>query len=187
MTGLLLARMTTLCVVAMLVAGCKAPDLRPDFLARGKHEEPVTPQPVVDPSLTPRELLTARLVNAREADENMPGLTVGKMIEFADRYLACDCAEQRFAKSWARYDGGYILATNAGQVRPLDFACSGPPDALECYLKEIDRGPQAGSLGERYMSGGKFVRFIYENGSRCERTEPCPAAAPVPDSAAKLE
>ena len=180
MTGPVRFRLLACMTATLLVAGCKAPDLKPDFLERRKPApEEVAPQPVVDPSLTPRELLTARLVNAREADDAIPGMTVGKMIEFADRYLACDCADQRFAKSWARYDGGYVLATNAGQVRPLDFACSGPPEALECYLKEIDRGPAAGALGERYMSGGDFIRFIYESGSRCERTEPCPAAAPT--------
>lgn len=165
--------------VAVLLTACKAPDLKPDFLDRRKKEAPAAVEPAVDPSLTPRELLTARLVNSRDADEAIPGLTVGKLIEFADRYLACDCANQRFAKAWARYDGGYILATNAGQVRPLDFACSGPPEALECYLKEIDRGASAGGLQERYMSGGDFVRFIYESGSRCERTEPCPNDIPT--------
>lgn len=183
MTGFTSLRLVSLLAVGLAVAGCKAPDLKPDFLDRKKDEAAAAPQPTVDPSLTPRELLTARLVNAREVDEAMPGMTVGKMIEFADRYLACDCARQRFAKSWARYDGGYVLATNAGQVRPLDFACSGPPEALECYLKEIDRGPAAGALAERYMSGGDFIRFVYESGSRCARTTPCPSA-PVPASAA---
>ncbi len=180
MPGYVPLRLVSLVALTLTVAGCKAPDLKPDFLVRKRDEAPVAPQPAVDPSLTPRELLTARLVNAREADEAMPGMTVGKMIEFADRYLACDCANQRFAKSWARYDGGYVLATNAGQARPLDFACGGAPEALECYLKEIDRGPAAGTLAERYMSGGDFIRFVYESGSRCARTEPCPSA-PAPD------
>lgn len=164
-----------------LIAGCKAPDLKPsmpEFLKRDEPE-PVAapaPQPTVDPSLTPRELLTARLVNARRTDDAMPGMTVGKMIEFADRYLACDCAGTRFAKTWQRVDGGYLLVTNASQARPLQFACTGPQESLECYLQEIDRGPQAGGLGERFMAGGDFVRFIYEHGSRCERVEPCPAS-----------
>ena len=47
--------------------------------------------------------------------------------------------------------------------------------------KEIDRGASAGALQERYMSGGDFVRFIYESGSRCERTEPCPTETPTSD------
>ncbi|MCC7122384.1 MAG: hypothetical protein IT493_12590 [Gammaproteobacteria bacterium] len=183
MTGSPTFRILAALALMLAVTGCKAPDLKPDFLERRK-EVVTPPQPVVDPSLTPRELLTARLVNARDADDAIPGMTVGKMIEFADRYLACDCADQRFAKSWARYAGGYVLATNAGQVRPLDFACSGPPEALECYLKEIDRGTGTASLGERYMSGGDFIRFVYEHGSRCERTAPCPAAAPAPAAAA---
>jgi hypothetical protein len=164
-----------------LLAGCKAPDLRPDMPDFLKRDAPApaavaAPQPAVDPSLTPRELLTARLVNARRADDAMPGMTVGKLIEFADRYLACDCAGTRFARSWQRVDDGYRLATNAGQVRPLQFACTGPQDALECYLREIDRGPQPDGLGARFMAGGDFVRFIYEHGAKCERVEPCPAA-----------
>lgn len=180
-----LAAAAALCVA---LTACKAPDLKPDFLDR-KKEQPVIVQPaaVVDPSLTPRELLTARLVNARDADEAIPGLTVGKMIEFADRYLACDCAEMRFAKAWQRYEGGYVLATNAGQVRPLDFVCGGPAEGLECYLREIDRGPQAGGLRDRFMSGGDFVRFMYESGSKCERTEPCPAAVSTVPTAAPAE
>ena len=48
---------------------------------------------------------------------------------------------------------------------------------LERKEVEIDRGPTAGTLGERFMSGGEFIRFVYESGSRCERTQPCPAAA----------
>jgi len=179
--GLRRAAALALCA---LVAGCKAPDLKPsmpDFL---KRDEPApvaapAPKPTVDPSLTPRELLTARLVNARRADDAMPGMTVGKMIEFADRYLACDCADTRFARSWQRVDGGYLLLTNAGQARPLEFACTGPQDSLACYLREIDRGPQAASLGERFMAGSDFVRFIYEQGAKCERVEPCPAAPAV--------
>ena len=40
-----------------------------------------------DLSATPRDLLTAKLVNPRP-DPNIPNLTVGKLMEFADRYLA---------------------------------------------------------------------------------------------------
>ncbi len=77
-----------------------------------KSEEDDAPAaPAPDLSATPRELMTAKLVNPRNDD--VPNMTVGKLMEFADRYLACDCAHQRFAKSWARYDGGYVLATNA--------------------------------------------------------------------------
>jgi hypothetical protein len=189
MNARIFSRCRTLVLLALCVAaaGCKTPDLKPglpDFLSRDKPE-PVAPapQPVVDPSLTPRELLTARLVNARRADDAMPGMTVGKMIEFADRYLACDCADMRFAKSWQRIDGGYLLLTNAGQARPLEFVCSGPQDGLECYLREIDRGPQAGGLSDRFMAGGDFVRFIYESGSKCARVAPCPAPVVAPPSA----
>ena len=167
--------------VVLLFGACKAPDLKPDFL---KRDEPAPApaanvQPTVDPSLTPRELLTARLINARSAESTTPGLTVGKLIEFADRYLACDCANTRFAKAWRRVDGGYELSTNANQVRPLRFMCTGSAEALECYLTEIDRGPQLPELTERFMPGGDFITFIYEHGLNCPRVEPCPAPVPA--------
>jgi hypothetical protein len=163
--------------LSMILTACKTPDLKPAFLKKEPPPAPSAPapQPVVDPSLTPRELLTARLINARREDAATPGLTVGKLIEFADRYLACDCANTRFAKAWRRIDGGYELTTNAGQVRPLRFMCSGSNDALQCYLTEIDRGPQLAKLDERFMPGGDFITYIYENGLSCPRVEPCPA------------
>ena len=166
---------------ALLLPACKAPDLKPDFLKRDKPATDAAPSaaPAVDPSLTPRELLTARLLNARSADSATPGLTVGKLIEFADRYLACDCANTRFAKAWRRIDGGYELSTNANQVRPLRFMCTGSGEALACYLTEIDRGPQLPDLTERFMPGGDFITFIYEHGLNCPRVEPCPAPVPA--------
>ena len=75
----------------LVLTGCKAPDLRPGFLKREKPEAVVTtptptpapaPAPAVDPSLTPRELLSARLVNARADGDAVPGMTVGKLIEY---------------------------------------------------------------------------------------------------------
>ena len=174
-----------LLLALLALAACKAPDLKPDFM---KHEQPTpsaTPTvaiAVVDPSLTPRELITARLINARKPDSKTPGMTIGKLIEFADRYLACDCANTRFAKAWKRIEGGYELATNATQVRPLRFICTGTGEATECYLIEIDRGLQTASLGERFMPGSDFIEFIYEHGVNCPRIEPCPA--PVAEDAA---
>ena len=169
-----------------LLAGCKTPDLKPDFLKRNTTTTDAVPTAVtVDPSLTPRELLTARLINTRRADSKSPGLTVGKLIEFADRYLACDCANARFAKTWRHIEGGYELATNANQVKPLRFMCRGEPTALDCYLTEIDRGAQLAELTERFMPGADFIEFIYQNGSHCPRTAPCPepvagVTAPTP-------
>lgn len=165
-----------------LLTGCKAPDLKPDFLKRdapAATPAPVSAVPAVDPSLTPRELLTARLINARDPDAATPGLTVGKLIEFADRYLACDCANTRFAKAWQRVEGGYELTTNAGQVKPLRFMCTGSGERLECYLTEIDRGAQLADLSERFMPGGDFITFIYEHGLNCPRVEPCPPPVPA--------
>lgn len=180
--NLLSSRALCLFLVAAGLGACKAPDLKPDFLDRDKPAKPAAPAvvaPVVDASLTPRELLTARLLNPRIAESTTPGLTVGKLIEFADRYLACDCANTRFAKAWRRIEGGYELATNAAQVRPLRFVCSGEAEQLACFLTEIDRGPQLADLTQRFMPGSDFIAFIYANGLSCPRVEPCPA--PVPE------
>ena len=169
-----------------LLAACSAPTLKapslgmPAFLKREPAPEtevaPIPAAPKVDPSLTPRELLVAKLVNSRSEGDAVPGMTVGKLVEFADRYLACDCADTRFAKAWQRTAEGYVLVTNASQVQPLDFRCSGSGEAMQCYLREIDRGANLTDLKQRFMPGGDFVRFIYEQGSKCERVEPCPGS-----------
>ncbi len=126
-----------------------------------------------DLTATPRDLLTARLVNPR-ADPNTPGMTVGKLIEFADRYLACDCATTRFVRAWEKTPNGYRLLTNSEVVRPIEFVCADAEDGRECFLTEIDRGTRAASLGERFVPGSEFIQFLYDNGVRCERAEPCP-------------
>ena len=186
----ILARPVPLLLACLLaLGGCKAPDLRPGFLKREQPADiaaeptPATaptpaPAPAVDPSLTPRELLTARLVNARAEGDAVPGMTVGKLIEYADRYLTCDCADTRFARNWQRTPGGYLLGTHSAQVQPLDFRCSGSGETMTCFLRDIDRGANLEDLKQRFMPGSDFIRFIYEKGSRCERTEPCPSAAP---------
>ena len=125
-----------------------------------------------DLSATPRDLLTAKLINPRP-DPNVPNLTVGKLLEFADRYLACDCANMRFGQSWQKVDDGYILLTNSGVVRPLHFVCKDGAEGRECFLAEIDRGPQTAALAERFVPGGEFIKFLYENGVKCARETPC--------------
>ena len=125
-----------------------------------------------DLSATPRDLLTAKLINPRP-DPNVPKLTVGKLMEFADRYLACDCANMRFGQSWQKVDDGYILLTNSGVVRPLHFVCRDGAEGRECFLAEIDRGPQTAALAERFVPGGEFIKFLYENGVKCARETPC--------------
>ena len=131
-----------------------------------------TPDPPQDLSATPRELFSAKLINPRP-DPNVPNLTVGKLMEFADRYLACDCANMRFGKSWTKLDDGYVLATNSEVVRPLHFVCTGDTDGRECFLAEIDRGPQTNTLAQRFVPGGEFIKFLYENGVKCARATPC--------------
>lgn len=170
---------------ALLLSACKAPSLRPSLPSMPsflKREAPAAvveapaPAPTVDPSLTPRELLTARLINARAAGDAVPGMTVGKLIEYADRYLTCDCADTRFARAWQRTSGGYLLSTHSAQVQPLDFRCTGSGEDMSCFLREIDRGANLPDLKQRFMPGSDFIRFIYEKGSKCERTAPCPNA-----------
>ena len=170
---------------ALLLSACKAPSLRPSLPSMPsflKREAPAAvveapaPAPTVDPSLTPRELLTARLINARAAGDAVPGMTVGKLIEYADRYLTCDCADTRFARAWQRTSGGYLLSTHSAQVQPLDFRCTGGGEDMSCFLREIDRGANLPDLKQRFMPGSDFIRFIYEKGSKCERTAPCPNA-----------
>ena len=123
--------------------------------------------------LTPRELLSARLVNP-PSDPDAPPITVGKLIEMADRYLSCDCAGTRFVDSWKRTPEGYLLSTNSEAVRPLELVCAIEEETTHCFLTEIDRGPHVGSLEERFVPGSEFIRFIYENGVKCQREKPCP-------------
>jgi hypothetical protein len=129
--------------------------------------------PGIDQTATPRDMLTAHLVNPR-VDPATPNMTVGKLIEYADRYLACDCAATRFVRRWERTAEGYRLETNSGAVAPLEFVCRDAEEDRECFLTEIDRGAQTASLEERFVPGGEFIRFLYDNGVRCAREEPCP-------------
>ncbi len=149
------------------------------LLKRQSAPEPAaqTTTETINIQVTPRELLTARLVNP-PADENAPPITVGKLIEFADRYLSCDCSGTRFVKAWQRLPDGYRLQTNSELIRPLDFACQTNADVTNCYLAEIDRGAHVQTLEERFVPGAEFIRFMYENGLKCEREGPCPVSEP---------
>ncbi len=126
-----------------------------------------------DATATPRDLLMAKLINPR-ANPDTPGMTVGKMIEFADRYLACDCARMRFVRSWEKTAEGYRLYTNSEVVRPIEFVCAESGAILQCYLLEIDRGSQSAGIEDRFVPGSEFIQFLYDNGIRCERETSCP-------------
>ena len=63
--------------------------------------------------------------------------------------------------------------TNSEFVRPLVFECQNESDTTQCFLSEIDRGPQVSDLRERFVPGSDFIQFIYENGLQCKRAEPC--------------
>ena len=166
-------------LVAISLAACSTPSFisKPSFIRTAPKEEPARVTSLVDLQVTPRELLTARLVNP-PANENTPRITVGKLIEFADRYLSCDCSGSRFVKSWERSSGHYRLTTNSEFIRPLDFACVSEHETTNCYLSEIDRGPQVTNLEDRFVLGSKFIQFMYENGLQCDREGPCTADDP---------
>lgn len=160
----------------LAVTGCKSPSLPslPDIPLLKKEKPAVTQEiSVEDSQTTPRELLTAKLVN-KTPNDSTPPITVGKLIEFADRYLACDCSAQRFAKSWERLDDGYLLTTNSAAIKPITLTCQKNTENNACFLHEIDRGAQVEELTERFVPGGEFIEFMYENGLKCEPTSPCP-------------
>ena len=168
------------CLVTMIIAAAlTACGSAQSLLKRDSAPETATPTTTeaVTFQVTPRELLTARLVNP-PADENTPPITVGKLIEFADRYLSCDCSGTRFVRAWQRLPDGYRLQTNSELIRPLDFACQTNADVTMCYLTEIDRGAHVQTLEERFVPGAEFIRFMYENGLKCEREGPCPVSEP---------
>ena len=150
---------------------------KPTFIKR--MTAPVPPPVAARAMLqvTPRELLSARLVNP-PVDDNAPRITVGKLLEYADRYLSCDCSGLRFVKSWERLGDSYRLITNSDIVRPLNFACRRDGEKMNCYLSEIDRGPHIQDLEERFVPGSEFIQFMYENGLQCAREGPCPAQIP---------
>lgn len=158
----------------LIMAGCA----KPEFIKSPFSEKDPIPTEVVNVQVTPRELLTARLINP-PPDENTPRITVGKLIEFADRYLSCDCSGTRFVKAWQRLPSGYRLQTNSAAIRPLDFACKTVGETTDCYLAEIDRGAQVGELDKRFVPGSEFIQFMYENGLKCEREGPCPVNKPA--------
>ncbi len=168
-------------LVAISLAACSTPSFisKPSFVRTPPKAESSQVTSAVDLQVTPRELLTARLVDP-PANENTPRITVGKLIEFADRYLSCDCSGSRFVKSWERSSGHYRLTTNSEFVRPLDFACVSEGETTNCYLSEIDRGQQVVDLEERFVPGSKFIQFMYENGLQCDREGPCTADDPPP-------
>jgi hypothetical protein len=177
-TTALLSRLAIvlLCALALGLNGCSRVPLpkvsmpkMPSMPSLGKDDKPA---PAVDRSATPRDLLGAQLINPR-ANEATPNMTVGKMIEFADRYLACDCAGTRFVRTWEKTSEGYKAFTHSDAIRPLEFMCKDGDDARQCYLRELDRGSQSATLEERFTSGSNFIQFLYEHGVKCERETPC--------------
>ena len=160
-------------LIATLCSGLLSGCAKPDFIGRiPTMRKPETKPSPVNLQVTPRELLTARLLNPPGKDGSPP-ITVGKLIEFADRYLSCDCSGKRFVRTWEKSGATYRLMTNSEFMRPLVFECQNESDTTQCFLSEIDRGPQVSDLRERFVPGSDFIQFIYENGLQCKRAEPC--------------
>lgn len=157
--------------ITAMTTGCNRPSLPslPEIPILNKTKTVEAP---ADNQTTPRELLTAKLVNDTP-DDATPPITVGKLIEFADRYLACDCSDKRFVKSWQRTSDGYQLITNSGAIEPVSLHCQLGGEKNICFLNEIDRGPNVENLNERFVPGGEFIEFMYQNGLKCERATPC--------------
>ena len=121
---------------------------------------------------TPRNIITAVLTN-RGKNSEIPNITVGKFIELADRYQACQCTKERFVRKWKKTRQGYLLYTFFNESMPLNFVCDYSKTPTQCFITEVDRGAQIKNLSERFASGHSLVRFIYKKGVRCKLDTPC--------------
>ena len=176
---LLRAIVISLIIVSLTACGSSSFIKKPSFIKKAPKPETPRVTSTIDLQVTPRELLTARLINP-PPDDKTPRITVGKLIEFADRYLSCDCSGSRFVKTWERLQGSYRLTTNSEFVHLLDFVCVNEAAIKNCYLSEIDRGDHVSDLEKRFVPGSQFIQFVYQNGLQCDREGPCPADQPSP-------
>ncbi len=122
---------------------------------------------------TPRPLISARLINPQD-NTNAPKITVGKLIEFAERGHSCQCASDRFVKEWKKTKSGFNLKTNSKTTDFIQFSCDKENESLSCYVQEIDRGANVAPLSDRYLSGSKFIEETYLKGRSCSGTTSCP-------------
>ncbi|MBT4206390.1 MAG: hypothetical protein HOK64_02295 [Proteobacteria bacterium] len=122
---------------------------------------------------TPRPLISARLTNPQNSTQ-VPKITVGKLVEFAERGHSCQCAGDRFVNEWEKINSGFQLKINSNTLDTVQFSCAEQDERLSCYIKEIDLGDDISPISERYLSGSKFIEEIYFKGRSCARTTPCP-------------
>ena len=122
---------------------------------------------------TPRPLIAARLTNPQNSTQ-VPKITVGKLIEFAERGHSCQCVGNRFVDEWEKTSSGFQLKINSNTLDTVQFSCAKNDEQLSCYVKEIDLGGDISPISERYLSGSKFIEEIYFKGRSCARTTPCP-------------
>jgi len=124
-------------------------------------------------TITPRPLIAARLTNPQNSTQ-VPKITVGKLIEFAERGYSCQCVGNRFVDEWEKTSSGFQLKINSTTLDTVQFSCAKNNEHLSCYVKEIDLGDDISPISERYLSGSKFIEEIYFKGRSCARTTPCP-------------
>ena len=130
------------------------------------------PRILVDQTTTPRNILNSRLVN-RARDEELPFLTVGKLIELADRYQSCQCVSTRFVSRWEKTTSGYLLYSYFYNSQPIEFVCNTSNKGSTCFIREVDRGKQITSLNERFAPGSSLIKFIYDKGVKCSDIDAC--------------
>jgi len=121
---------------------------------------------------TPRDIMNAKIANRTEKD-NHPYLTVGKFVELAERYQSCQCTNERFVDRWEKTKKGYLLYSYFNESQPIEFICNSTNDDFSCFIREIDRGHRINNLNERFAPGSSLVKFIYDKGVRCLKTNPC--------------
>jgi hypothetical protein len=120
---------------------------------------------------TPRVLLSARIVNRRYTDQ-VPKITVGKLIEYAERSFSCSCSQKRFVNAWEKTSPGYTLSSNSPKFSSIKFACQKEDGEYACFINEIENSVSDG-LAQQFISGDDFIKTIYSNGRVCARQEVC--------------
>jgi len=120
---------------------------------------------------TPRVLLSARIVNTGYTDQ-VPKMTVGKLVEYAERSFSCACNRERFVKSWNKSSTGYVLSSNLKKFATIKFSCDKEQGEYACFVNEIENATGS-ELSQRYLSGDDFIKTVYANGRVCKRQEAC--------------
>jgi hypothetical protein len=158
----------TLLLVATILSGCARMDV--PSISLPKMPDIKLMKNKVSHS-TPRALLSARIVNTGYTDQ-VPKMTVGKLVEYAERSFSCACHRERFVKSWDKSSTGYVLSSNSKEFETIKFSCEKEEGEYSCFVNEITNTTRS-ELSRRYVSGDNFIKTIYANGRVCKRQETC--------------